>query len=74
MQKEPRISDFRVSVNLPESVVDALKELAKKSGITMTEVLRKAILTEKLLNDEAERGNKILIEDKDKRLRQLVLR
>ena len=68
------MSDYRVSVNLPNDVVDVLKELAGKNGITMTEVLRKAILTEKLLSDEAERGNKILIEDKDKRLRQIILR
>ena len=68
------MSDVRVSVNLPQAVVDVLKELAEKDGVTMTEVLRKSILTEKFLDDEATRGNKILIEDKNKRFRQLVFR
>ncbi len=68
------MSDVRVSVNLPKEVVDTLRDLAKKSGVSMTEILRKSILTEKLLNDESEQGSKILIQDKEKQFRQLVLR
>ncbi|WP_035238714.1 ribbon-helix-helix protein, CopG family [Desulfobacter vibrioformis] len=66
--------DLRVSVNLPENIVETLKQLAARDGITMTEVIRKAIMTEKLLSDELKEGNKILIEDQSKKFRQLIFR
>ncbi len=66
--------DLRVSVNLPENIVEILKQLAARDGITMTEVIRKAIMTEKLLSDELKDGNKILIEDQSKKFRQLIFR
>ena len=69
-----KTKNFRVSVNLPDNIVKSLKELAERDGITMTEVLRKAIVTEKLLRDEVDQGNKILIEGKDEKLRQLIIR
>lgn len=66
--------DLRVSVNLPENIVETLKQLAARDSITMTEVIRKAIMTEKLLSDEIKNGNKILIEDQSKKFRQLIFR
>ena len=66
--------DLRVSVNLPENIVETLKQLAVRDSITMTEVIRKAIMTEKLLSDEIKDGNKILIEDQSKKFRQLIFR
>ena len=66
--------DLRVSVNLPENIVETLKQLAVRDSITMTEVIRKAIMTEKLLSDEIKDGHKILIEDQSKKFRQLIFR
>jgi hypothetical protein len=54
---------YKTSVNLPQASVDALKALAEKSGSSMAEVLRRAISTEKFLNDTVEKGGKILIQD-----------
>jgi predicted transcriptional regulator len=64
----------KTSLNLPEAAVRALKEIAERRGTTMAEVVRQAIATEKFLVDEVEKGNKILIEDQDKSLRQVVFR
>jgi predicted DNA-binding protein len=64
---------YKTSVNLPQVSVDALKELAEKSGSSMAEVLRRAISTEKFLNDTVEKGGKILIDD-GKSQKQLLIR
>lgn len=65
---------IKMSVNLPTDAVKVLKELAKKRSLTMTEVLRQAIGTEKFIDDVNEDEGKILVEDKKGRVRQLVFR
>ncbi len=64
----------KMSVNLSKTVVDALRSIANKRGISMTEALRRAISTEKFLMDETDGGSKILIEDEKHKIRQLLLR
>jgi hypothetical protein len=64
----------KTTVNLPEAAIHAVEILAAKRGTTMADVIRRAISTEKFLNDAVEAGGNILIEDKDKRLKQLVIR
>jgi len=64
---------YKTSVNLPQASVDALKDLAEKTGSSMAEVLRRAISTEKFLNDTVEKGGKILIDD-GKNQRELLIR
>ncbi len=64
----------KVTVNLPKDLVDAVRALANKRHVTLTEVIRDAIGTEKFLADANDEGSKILIEDKKKNLRQIVLR
>lgn len=67
------MSSVKMSVNLPQNAVDALRSMATESGLSMSEVLRRAILTEKFLKDEAKSGNKILLMDKNDKYRQVVL-
>jgi predicted transcriptional regulator len=63
----------KVTVNLSQEVVDILKELAKRDGTTMTEVLKRAIATQKFLTDQQAEGKKLIIEDpKEHTTRQLV--
>ncbi len=70
-----KISDkVKVTVNLTEDDVSALKELAGKKGTTVTSVLRQAIALQKFVDDAEERGGKVLVEDHDKSLRQIVFR
>lgn len=65
---------IKMSVNLPAEAVKVLKGLAKKRRLTMTDVLRQAIGTEKFIDDVNEDEGKILVEDKSGRVRQLVFR
>ena len=63
----------KVSVNLTEEDVDTLKKLTKGKK-TVTETLRQSIATENFLSEEVDKGSKILIEDKDGSVRQIVFR
>lgn len=57
--ESPRV--VRLSVNLAPSVADALKATAKKKGLTITEGIRHAIAIWKLVTDEQEKGNRVMI-------------
>jgi predicted transcriptional regulator len=65
---------IKMSVNLPADAVTVLRRLAEKRSTTMTEVLRQAIGTEKFIDEVNKKKGKILVEDKQGRLRQLVFR
>ena len=64
----------KISANLSKSVVKALKDMAEEQNISMTEVLRRSISTEKFLLDTIKRKGKILIEEEDKTMRQVLIR
>lgn len=65
---------IKMSVNLPVDAVKVLKSLSKKRNVTMTDVLRQAIGTEKFIDEVNEAKGKVLVEDKRGRIRQLVFR
>jgi hypothetical protein len=65
---------YKVTVNLPEDIYGALTHLSETRGVTKTQVLREAIKTEEFLRNEAREGHKILIEDEDKKYRQILMR
>ena len=65
---------IRTTVNLPVQAVEALKQIAAERNQPMSEVIRQAIATEKFLFDTAQRGGKILVEESDKTLKQIILR
>jgi hypothetical protein len=72
-----RMSEKKVvktTVNLPEGAIEALQQIATDRGSTMSEVIRQAIATEKFLHDTAKSGGKVLIEEKDRKLKQLLVR
>ena len=73
MAEQPE-DTVRLTANLPIEVANVLKELAKNQKTSMTEILRRAISLEKFANDTVESGGKILIEDKDKKLKQILIR
>ena len=64
----------RLSVNVAPDVADTLRALAAEQNTTVTDVLRKAIGTEKFMRDARKRDAKILIEEVDKSVKQVVLR
>jgi len=65
---------YKTSINLTEDTVRALEKIARDRGETVADVIRKAISTESFLHQAIVAGGKILIEDKDRSLRQLVFR
>lgn len=53
----------KISVNLSEQVVDALREMAVDDSITVTEVLRRAVSTHKFIEDAQRDGKAIYVRD-----------
>ena len=53
-------------VDLTEEQVKALQELARRRGLKMNEVLQQAISTEKLIADNVEEGDDLLIKKGDR--------
>jgi hypothetical protein len=71
VEERPKV--IKVTVNLSEEVVNALRELAQKNGVTVTEQLRRAISTEKWL-DEIRDTHKVLLENQQGRVREVVFK
>lgn len=63
----------KVTVNLRPEDLETLRAIAKRRKITMTEALRRAIAMERFVDAAIADGGNLLVEQKDKRLRQLVL-
>lgn len=63
----------KVTVNLPENTVDALKTIAQERGTTVTEALRQVIDSQRFLQKEIQGGNNVLIQNpNDKSVRQVL--
>ena len=65
----------RLNLRLSHEARQAIDTIASKlGGVSAAEVIRRAVSTELFLILEQEQGSRILIEDKNNRVRQLVLR
>lgn len=64
----------KVTVNLPTETIERIREIADKHGLTMTEAIRRAIITESYLEKQMAEGNKILLEKPDNTYTELVFR
>lgn len=53
-------------VDLTDEQVKALQELAQRRGLKLNEVLQQAISTEKLIADNVEEGDDLLIKKGDR--------
>jgi hypothetical protein len=63
----------KVTVNLPDETVAAIKSIADNRGTTITEALRQVIESQRFLNTEMENGNKLLLQNPaDQTVRQVV--
>jgi len=62
----------KVTVNLPEEQIAFLKRLAEQEHISFTDALRRSINAEKFFIEQAQSGRKILVEEKDHKLREIV--
>ena len=52
----------RLSVNVALDVGEAIDELGKRHGTTITDVVRRAVSTYKFVDDEVAAGGRILVE------------
>jgi hypothetical protein len=67
------VNTTKVTVNLPDETVEAIKSIANQSGTTITEALRQVIENQRFLRDEAQNGNKVLIQNvADNSVRQVI--
>ena len=55
----------RLSVNLNDETEAALRALAKKEGVSITEEVRRAVSVYKFIYDEVTSGKKLQLTDKD---------
>jgi hypothetical protein len=63
----------KVTVNLPEDTVEALKQMATDQGTTITEALRQAIESQHYLREETRGGKNLLLQDPSDRSLQRVI-
>ena len=63
---------IKVTVNLPEATVDALKAIAARRGTTMTEAIQESIDMNKFLLDSEIQQGKVLIERADGKFERVV--
>ena len=73
---EPRIESGRVklTVNIPEREMVILRKLATKRDISLTDAVRRAIAMEQFLEEVERDGGKLLVEQPDRTIRQVVVR
>lgn len=64
----------RTTVNLSEEAVMSLREMADARGIPIAEVIRRAISLQKFVDDISKSGGKVLIQDGEREVRELVIR
>jgi hypothetical protein len=62
----------RLNADLSPDVAAALKELAKAQNITLAEALIRAISTESILVKRREQGAKVILDDGNGKLSELV--
>lgn len=64
----------RLSVNLNRETAEALKDIADREGISLTEAIRRAIALLKFITDEQAQGRKVQTMDaNDRDKRELIL-
>lgn len=63
----------KTSLTLSRDELDVLRKLAEEYGTSVAEVLRNAISAEAFLTDAVQSGGRVLLEDKDKSLKELVI-
>lgn len=64
----------RLSISLPPDIAEMLDYLAESQGISLNEAIRKAIATESYFLQERSSGTKVLLQSKDKEIREVLFR
>ena len=65
---------IKLTVNVSSEAYDALKNMAATRGVTVTEMIRQAISTAKWVQETTAQGEKILKQDRQGHLFEVVFR
>jgi hypothetical protein len=68
----PNTGVKKVTVNLPEDQINFLQETAKRDHITVTDVLRRSINSERFFVEQERMKRKILVEAAGEPLREVI--
>ena len=64
----------KVSINLPSDTLDVIRKIAEHRSLTMTDAIRRAIVTESYIEDEIKNGGTILVKKPDGTYKEVVFR
>jgi len=73
MPEKPRTGPLKTTLTLPEEAVTVMRELAAARNVSFAEVVRRALTIEKYLADAQKDGCRILVEDPEKLIKELVI-
>jgi len=65
-------SQTSITVKVQTDELDKLETAAKKTGISIADAVRQAISIETILTDAKSRGAKIIIEEKDHAIKEMI--
>jgi hypothetical protein len=73
MVKTTARGGVKTTISLPEDAVAVLRELAVTRNVSFAEVVRRALTMDKYLSDARSEGCRILIEDPEKLVKEIVI-
>lgn len=73
MPKTTARGALKTTISLPEDAVAVLRELAGARNVSFAEVVRRALTIDKYLHDVRNDGCRILIEDPEKLIKEIVI-
>jgi Ribbon-helix-helix protein, copG family len=63
----------KTTLSLPADTSEALRELAADRNTTLAEVIRRAVRLEQFVHETQKGGGKILVEDADNTVKELII-
>jgi hypothetical protein len=73
MPKSTARGGVKTTISLPEDAVTVLRELSSTRNVSFAEVVRRALTMDKYLSDARKDGCRILIEDPEKLIKEIVI-
>ena len=73
MPKTTARGGVKTTISLPEDAVTVLRELSELRNVSFAEVVRRALKMDKYLTDLRRDGSRVLIEDPEKLIKEIVI-
>jgi hypothetical protein len=72
-QEEPARRSVRLAVNVSDDTARTFRSLIERKGLSITEGIRRAIAVWRFVEDETERGNKLIVQEPNGTQREVLL-